>query len=168
MNRTGKTLGSIFIIAGILFLLANLDIIDLHFLNIGFILSRFWPLLFLILPGLLFHMGFFAGRNKNPGLLVPGGILLVLGVAFQINMLFGGWDILWPVYIFSVAFGLFELYIFGGRDKALLIPVGILTCLSAVFFISFSDTFFTSLEFFDISCDILETSSIDVSSSSLF
>jgi hypothetical protein len=37
-----------------------------------------------------------------------------------------------------VAFGLFELYIFGDREKGLLIPVGILGGLSFLFFFSFS------------------------------
>ena len=140
MNRTGKVLGSIFIILGALFLLKNLNINEPFWnnFNIGSIIAVFWPSLFLLLPGVLFHLGFFSGRKRDPGVLVPGGILLVLGAAFQINMLIGGWDIMWPVYIFSVAFGLFELYAFGTREKALLIPIGILSGLSVLFFISFS------------------------------
>lgn len=140
MNRTGKIWGGILITLGLLFLFKNLNIFNplWSFFNLGFILSRFWPAIFLIIPGLMFHSGFFKGGRRNPGLLVPGGILLVLGIAFQINMLFGGWDIMWPLYIFSVAFGLFELYAFGSREKGLLIPVTILTVLSAVFFLSFS------------------------------
>lgn len=143
MNRTGKVLGSIFIILGVLFLLKNLNIIGpfWSYINIGYIMSivfKFWPVLFLFIPGILFHLGFFSGRKRDPGVLVPGGILLILGAAFQINMLFGGWDIMWPVYILSVAFGLFELYAFGTRDRGLLIPISILTGLSVLFFISFS------------------------------
>lgn len=138
MNKTNRIIGGIIIAIGVLFLLGNMNIIDIGFLSFGYIISRFWPTLFLILPGVFFHMGFFGGRNRNPGLLVPGGIFLVLGVTFQINMLLGGWDILWPLYIFSVAFGLFELYIFGNREKGLLIPVGILTGLSLIFFMAFS------------------------------
>ena len=38
----------------------------------------------------------------------------------------------------DTAFGLFELYIFGNREKGLLIPVGILGGLSFLFFFSFS------------------------------
>ena len=136
MIRTGKMLGSILIILGVLFLLQNFNIIG-H-INIGTIIAKFWPLLFLILPGVLFHLGYFSGTRRDPGVLVPGGIFLVLGAAFQINMLFGGWDIMWPVYIFSVAFGLFELYAFGTRERGLLIPIGILSGLSVLFFISFS------------------------------
>lgn len=140
MNRTGKVLGTIFILLGALFLLKNLDIIEpfWSYFDIGSIIGRFWPALFLLVPGLIFHINFFSGRKKDPGILVPGGILLVLGIAFQINMLFGGWDIMWPLYIFSVAFGLFELYAFGTRDKGLLVPIGILGGLSVIFFISFS------------------------------
>ena len=140
MSRTGKVLGSIFIILGVLFLLNSLNIIEpiWRYFNIGSIISLFWPALFLLLPGLLFHLGYFSGKRRDPGVLVPGGILLVLGAAFQINMLFGGWDIMWPVYIFSVAFGLFELYAFGTRERGLLIPIGIIGGLSVLFFISFS------------------------------
>jgi hypothetical protein len=29
----------------------------------------------------------------------------------------------WPVYLLATAFGLFELWLFGGKEKALLIPV---------------------------------------------
>ena len=140
MNKSGKVLGGILIVLGILFLMKNLDIFApiWQFFNIGTILSKFWPSLFLLLPGLLFHYGYFSGDRRNAGLLVPGGILLVLGLVFQFNMLFGNWNITWPLYILSVAFGLFELYIFGGREKGLLIPVGILGGLSFLFFFSFS------------------------------
>lgn len=146
MNKTSKVLGGILIILGILFLLKNFNLFNLwDFINfrtlfrfIGTLIGRFWPALFLILPGLLFHSAYFTGNRRNPGVLVPGGILLVLGIVFQINMLFGGWSILWPVYIFSVAFGLMELYVFGSRERGLLIPIGILTALSLVFFIAFS------------------------------
>lgn len=136
MNRSGKVLGGILIVLGVLIFLTNAGLLE-PFWNI-FSIGKLWPSIFFILPGLLFHMGFFSGNRRNPGLLVPGGILLVMGVVFQVNMLFGGWDITWPVYIFSVAFGLFELYAFGSRDRGLLIPIGILTGLSAIFFISFS------------------------------
>lgn len=140
MNKSSKVLGLILVILGALFLLKNFNIMDPFFqlFSLGNLIGKFWPSLFLIIPGLLFHYGYFSGRRKDPGLLVPGGILLVLGVVFQINMLFGLWDILWPIYIFSVAFGLFELYSFGNREKGLLVPVGILGGLSLVLFSAFS------------------------------
>lgn len=137
MNRTGKVLGSIFIILGALFLLRNLNIIGPFHINIWYILGRFWPTILLLL-GLIFHFSYFTGKRNDPGVLVPGGILLVLGSVLQVNMLFGGWGIAWPVYIFSIAFGLFELYAFGNRDRGLLIPIGILGGLSVICFIAFS------------------------------
>lgn len=135
MNRSGKTLGGIIVIIGILFLLRNFHILAF---NPVWVLSHFWAAIFVILPGALFHYGFFSGNRRNPGALVPGGILLVTGIALQIGSLFGGWSIIWPAFIFSVAFGLFELYYFGNRERGLLIPIGILTGLSALFFMSFS------------------------------
>ncbi|MGE5614320.1 MAG: hypothetical protein ACM3XR_07930 [Bacillota bacterium] len=136
MHRIGRVLGGILVILGAMLLLMNTGLVKpfSDILSIG----KLWPLYFLILPGLFFHAGYFSGNGRHPGLLVPGGIFLVLGIAFQINMFFGGWDIIWPLYIFSVAFGLFELYLFGHREKGLLIPIGILTGLSVIFFISFS------------------------------
>jgi len=44
-------------------------------------------------------------------------------------------EYLWPVFILAPAAGLFQLYLFGPRVKALLIPVGILTgigCFSLI------------------------------------
>jgi hypothetical protein len=140
MNKTGRVLGTIFVVLGAIFLLKNFNIINFSFniFDFGFIISKFWPSIFLILPGLLFHYGYLAGRRKDPGLLVPGGMFLVWGAAFQINMLFGFWEVMWPIYIFAVAFGLFELYLFGNRDKGLLIPICILGGLSVIFFSAFS------------------------------
>ena len=42
---------------------------------------------------------------------------------------------LWPIYPLGVAIGLFQLYLFGGRDKGLLLPVGILLAVSLFFLI---------------------------------
>jgi hypothetical protein len=137
MRNTGKLLGGILVCLGILFLLHNFGL--LNFWSIfGFAVSRLWASIFIILPGLLFHWKFFTGSRRNPGILVPGGILLIIGMTLQFNMIFGGWGVTWPFFIFSVAFGLFELYYFGNREKGLLIPVGILGGLSAIFFMSFS------------------------------
>jgi len=139
-KRSNAVVGMVFIIVGGLVLLENLGILNELFgiRSLWHLIGRGWPSLFLILPGIIFHSVFFSGRNRNAGLLVPGGILLVLGVIFQINMLFGGWHLLWPGYILSVAVGLFELYYFGTRDRGLLIPVGILAGLSFIFFVRFT------------------------------
>jgi len=41
---------------------------------------------------------------------------------------------LWPIFPIGVAIGLFQLYIFGKREKELLIPIGILSGLSIFFY----------------------------------
>jgi len=151
MNKKSNALvGTVLIIIGGVVLLENLGILNKLFgiTSLWQLVGRGWPSLFLILPGIILHYLFFSGRNRDAGLLVPGGILLVLGIVFQINMLFGGWHILWPGYILAVAVGLFELYYFGTRDRGLLIPVGILGGLSLVFFMRFT---LSELFNFDIS-----------------
>ncbi|MTI67074.1 MAG: hypothetical protein FH753_10830 [Firmicutes bacterium] len=121
--------GIIIILLGVFFLLTNLGIIDVEFYNI-------WPLL-LLLPGIIFELSYFVSR-KNPGLLVPGGILTTYGLLFYINIRYGWYwlSYLWPLFLLGVAIGLFQLYIFGERDKELLIPVGILGGLSAFFLLN--------------------------------
>lgn len=138
MNRKGNyVIGAIFIILGALFMLNNLDLIDFDWMDLGFLMANFWPM-FVIIPGLAMHHSFFSGKSKDAGILVPGGILLTVGIVFQISMLFNLWHVMWPGFILAVAVGLFELYYFGTREKGLLIPVGILGGLSLIFFSSFS------------------------------
>ncbi len=136
-NRRNGTMivGLVLILIGIAFLLRNFGIFEIYFdiFDIGFLLSRFWPM-FLIIPGLIFHYSFFTAKTQDAGLLVPGGILLVMGLTCQISMLFSAWSYMWPGFILAVAVGLFELYLFGSKEKGLLIPVFILGGLSLIFF----------------------------------
>jgi len=138
MNNKRKgtmTIGLVLILIGVIYLLKNFSIFEIYFdiFDIGFLFSRFWPL-FILIPGLIFHYSFFTGKMTDAGLLVPGGILLVTGITCQLSMLFGLWGYLWPGFILAVAVGLFELYIFGTREKGLLIPVFILGGLAVIFF----------------------------------
>lgn len=135
-NRGSMLLGLIFVAIGGLLLLGNLNVINFDF-SIGFLFTYFWPM-FILIPGLLMNLSFFQARNSDPGILVPGGILLTVGATCQISMLFNIWDVMWPGFILSVAVGLFELYLFGTREKALLMPVGILGGLSLIFFATIS------------------------------
>jgi len=132
--------GLIFILLGGAFLLKNFGIWDvyLNIFNIGYIISTFWPALFLILPAIAMHSGFFSGKGRDAGVLVPAGILLTIGIVAQLSTLYGLWGVLWPGFILAVAVGLFEMYLFGSRDKGLLIPVGILSFLSLIFFVFIS------------------------------
>lgn len=126
----------VFLVLGVLFLTGQAGMLGDAF-SPGKILGTFWPLLFVIPIGLAFHIGFLASGGRFAGLLVPGGILLGVGVVCQISMLFDAWGYMWPGFMASVALGLFELYLFGNRQPALLIPVGILGGLSIIFFIVF-------------------------------
>lgn len=111
---------------GIILLLNAL--FDWHFLR----MSNLWPL-FLLVPGLTFEYSYFSNR-KNPGVLVPGGILTVLGLLFFFEII-TNWrfsEYTWPVYIFSVAIGLYQLYLFSGKPHGLLIPILILTLIAGI------------------------------------
>lgn len=135
-RRSGTMIvGLVLILIGVAYLLNNFGIFEIYFdiFDIGFLFSTFWPM-FLIIPGLIFHYSYFTAKTSDAGLLVPGGILLVMGLTCQISMLFGAWEYMWPGFILSVAVGLFELYLFGPKEKGLLIPVFILGGLSLIFF----------------------------------
>ncbi|AEY68060.1 DUF5668 domain-containing protein [Clostridium sp. BNL1100] len=134
-HRGTMIIGLVLIILGVLFLLSNFGIFEIYFdiFDIGFLFAHFWPM-FLIIPGVIFHYAYFTAKTPDAGLLVPGGILLVTGLTCQISMLFDLWSFMWPGFILAVAVGLFELYLFGTREKGLLIPVFILGGLSLIFF----------------------------------
>ncbi|KGP73241.1 LiaI-LiaF-like domain-containing protein [Pontibacillus yanchengensis] len=124
-------IGLVLIIIGSYIFLENFGLIQFEF---GFIS---WPIA-LLLPALGFHIAFFlSGMRKDlAGLLVPGGILLVLSLHFYLEILtnFQYSDYTWPTFLLAPAFGLFELWFFGYRNRGLLIPVGILTILALIFF----------------------------------
>jgi len=130
MKKSGILPGLMLIAAGVILLASNIGLI-------GFNWNFIWPL-FLLIPGLMFELSYF-GRRRNPGVLVPGGILTVYGLFFYFNII-TGWnfmDKLWPVFLLGPSFGLFQLYVLGGREKGVLIASTILGFLSAVF-LSFS------------------------------
>ncbi len=59
--------------------------------------------------------------EKRSGLLIPGGILLVTGGLLWFETL-TDWTyatMTSPVYLFAVAFGLFEAWLFGRRQRGL-------------------------------------------------
>lgn len=84
--------------------------------------SDFWVFI-VLLVGLTFEVSFFASGSRAAGLLVPGGIITTIGLLFMFevttNWYFAAYT--WPVYIFAVAVGLFQMYFFSGRQKGLLI-----------------------------------------------
>lgn len=139
-KRNNIALGVIFVALGLLFLLKNLNIFNIFgffdFINFWNLVSHLWPTLFLLIPSFIMHISYFSGRNTDAGILVPGGILLGVGTTLQLTVLFDIAHIVWPGYIMAVAIGLFELYLFGTRDKGLLVPITILGGLSIIFFVT--------------------------------
>lgn len=133
MNRSAF-LGPVLILLGAFMLIqGNID------LDSGTIFQYFWPSMFVLPTGVLFHWLYFSVLDRRGvGLLVPGGLLLTSGIVCQIAMLFDLWSIMWPGFLLATAVGLFELYVFGGHNKWLLIPIHILTMLSVLFFAVFS------------------------------
>ena len=128
MKRINYLFGLLLLLIGVLLILSNFGVIEIVWDNL-------WPL-FLLIPGMLFELGYFISR-KDAGLLVPGGILTTYGLLFLVYVNYG-WhlmDILWPIFPLGVAIGLFQLYLFGGREKGLLIPVGILGVISLFFLV---------------------------------
>lgn len=128
--KNGKGIyGFLLVALGILFSLQSLGLV-------GDFWSFSWPLILLFIS-VGFHLGFFlsGARKQQAGLLVPGGILFILSILFMFEEM-TGWsfsDNTWPIYLFAVAFGLFELWLFGGRIFGLLIPIFILSSLGTVF-----------------------------------
>lgn len=100
-NRT-LPLGIGIIIAGIIILLGKLGV----FQTIG---TLFWPLI-LLAAGAAFHWAQW-NRYLPSGVLVPGAVLIGLGLVFLCCAWFGwGWmKALWPAIPLSVAVGLYEL-----------------------------------------------------------
>ena len=138
MKKINYIFGFLLLFIGVLLILSNFGVIEIVWENL-------WPL-FLLIPGILFELSYFISR-KDAGLLVPGGILITYGLLFCVNVSCG-WHLmenLWPIFPLGVAIGLFQLYLFGGREKGLLIPVGILGAISLFFLIN--NLFFIDFRF---------------------
>jgi hypothetical protein len=105
MSRNNYSIGIILIAVAVVLLLGKLGVF--HFLG-----SLLWPL-FVLVPGLLLHFLFF-NRVLPAGVLVPGGMLVTYSLMFFFCNLFGWYTMgyIWPGFIFGVAVGLYELYIF--------------------------------------------------------
>ncbi len=129
MKKNNYLFGLFLLFIGVLLILSNFGVIEIIWENL-------WPL-FLLIPGIVFELSYFISR-KDAGLLVPGGILITYGLLFLVNVIYG-WrlmEYLWPIFPLGVAIGLFQLFLFGGREKGLLIPVGILGDISLFFLIN--------------------------------
>jgi hypothetical protein len=127
MRKENTFFGVLFILIGCALLFTNY-VLKIQIFD--FSQNDFWP--FIVLGvGIIFEMSYFLS-HKAPGLLVPGGIISVCGLLFifevATNWKFAAYT--WPVYIFAVAFGLFQLYLFGSRRKGLLIAASLVLLAS--------------------------------------
>ncbi|WP_168120662.1 hypothetical protein [Paenibacillus sp. HB172176] len=110
--------GIILLIVGVIILLGKIGVFSV----LGAI---FWPLLVLI-PGVLLQVLYF-GRVVPAVTLVPGGMLVVYALLFIICNIFG-WEslrILWPLFFFGVAAGLYEYYMFGSAVPRVIFRVSV-------------------------------------------
>jgi len=127
-NRPSLIPGLLLIAVGIAFLLANLGTFSIR----G---ELIWTYL-LIIIGAVFWLGFIFDRSRV-GSLMPGSILLTIGILFHYTSTHG-WETLsylWPFFILAPAFGFYAMFIFGTREKGLLVPAGILTVIALFFFL---------------------------------
>ncbi len=132
MKTSDIIIGLALIILGALFLSQNFGYLEFDF-------SEIWPLVIVVAGG-GFWAGYFQNR-KNYGLLMPGTILIIYGLLFWYCANAGWYNMqyLWPVFLFGPGLGFFMLYLFGDKEKGLLIPAGILTGLGLIFLFSFSN-----------------------------
>lgn len=113
------TTGILILAAGVIIFLGKLGIFS-------FLGRALWPLIILI-PGIVLHLLYFWGKAPAEFLL-PGGILIVYSIIFFIAN-FWGWGTLsytWPLFIFGIAVGLFELDGASSRRNSLIFSGAIL------------------------------------------
>jgi hypothetical protein len=128
MAKNNYSLGLILIVLAVVLILGKLGVI-------GFLGNLFWPI-FVLLPGLLFHVLFF-GRILPVGVLVPGGMLITYSLMFFFCNIFGWGSMvfLWPGFIFGVAVGLYELHIFNRNSpRGTFTAAWLFAVISIVFF----------------------------------
>ncbi|MCK8061349.1 MULTISPECIES: LiaI-LiaF-like domain-containing protein [unclassified Fusibacter] len=136
MKDRKSLIGIALIVFGMFFMLNEINLF--HF---GW--GTLWPL-FLLVPGIMFEYAHFVKR-ANPGVLVPGGILTTYSIIFFINGFLGYhlMEYMWPFFLIGPAFGLFQLYWFGGKEKALFwVSFGLATASILMFMITISATVF--------------------------
>lgn len=145
MQRRNYILGGILLILGVISLVARYAF-NIEILRFG--PGDFWPFLIVVI-GLIFEFSYFISLRK-PGLLVPGGILTTVGILhiFEVITHWSFAAYTWPVYIFAVAIGLFQLYLFGGKKRGVLIATFILALIAGISLaFMILEIFFSTIDF---------------------
>jgi hypothetical protein len=129
-DRRAVWTGGLLIVIGALLLAANLNLLEIEWKNL-------WPLFFFV--GAAVNLSIFLTDRRNFGVLMPATILTIYGALFQYCALTSWHDMseLWPTFILGPGVGLLMMYLFGKRDRGLLIPASILIGISAIFFLAF-------------------------------
>lgn len=129
MLKNRFSIGILLIVIALILILGKLGV----FSFLGYLL---WPLL-LLAVGLGLHFLYFS-KLVPSATLVPAGILVTYSFMFFICNLFG-WQLiryLWPLFIFGIAVGLYELYMFDRNSPRQLLPIAVvLAVLSALFLV---------------------------------
>ena len=132
MRKSNSTIGGLLVIIGGLLLAARF-LFNKPLISLG--PDDFWPMI-ILLAGAGFELAYYV-TLRAPGLLVPGGILTICGLLFffetATNWRFAAYT--WPVYLFSVAVGLFQLFLHSGRPKGLLTGICIIAGVAVACFI---------------------------------
>lgn len=123
------------LLLGIFLIIIGLFILFIQ--NSRFTWGDSWPLI-VIAAGLLFFIGFFISK-ENYGLLMPGSILLIIGILFLYFTQMGLYYIkdLWPTFILAPGVGFFTMYFFGPKKNKLWIPGTILVLIAIIFYAQF-------------------------------
>jgi len=148
MKKSSHLIGLLLIAIGVIVLVLK-SVFGFELFKID--TSDFWVFI-VLLVGLAFELGFFLTGSKS-GLLIPGGIITTIALLFMFEVAtdwyFAAYT--WPVYILSVAIGLFQMYLFSKREKGLLISSLIVGGIAAFFGVAIVFSQITSLisvEFF--------------------
>ncbi len=125
MKHSHSALGILLLVIGSVMLLNNTNIFTFN-------MELLWPL-FMIVPGVVFHLSYFGGKNRhNATVLVPGAILTIYGIYFLFSIM-TNWhfsDNLWPIFPLAIGVGFYEMYYFGGKHQRHLTMAVILVVFS--------------------------------------
>ncbi|GAB6189390.1 hypothetical protein JCM30566_11290 [Marinitoga arctica] len=123
------------ILGGLIFILLGGYLIISNIFEINIDWNLLWPVILLYF-GLKFEISFFKDK-KNPGILVPGGILISVSILFFLVAILGYemMKYLWPGFILAPAIGLLQLAIASKKVKEYIFPIIFLSGLSILFFI---------------------------------
>jgi len=127
-KRPSLVPGLLLVLVGIAFLLANLGVFSIR-------TDLIWTYLIIII-GAVFWLSFLFDRSRL-GNLMPGSVMLTIGLLFY-HASTHGWNTLsylWPFFILAPAFGFYAMFLFGARERGLLVPAGILTVIALFFFL---------------------------------